>query len=196
MFKDWCSCFGGDDEEDEELLSDSTCCKIGYTSKKISITSNDNNSHSIKGNGIVLGSCALDCDSAYWEILIKSNASNIQIGLVRYDPKNNKQKGGPTELDYKMDLNQKDKKVNLNDGDVIGIKWDQTDMPMVVFTINGKTINHASITRVRPSINIYPAVLLEDGGNGACDLIFSRSLFKFKPESPKFDQIICAKSII
>ena len=192
MLKDWCSCFGGEDEEDDQLLADSTTCKVGYTSKKLSITSNDDNSHSICGNGIVLGSCALDCDSAYWEVKIKSNAKSVRIGLVRYDPKN---KGSPPkDLDYKMDLNHKDTKENLKAGDVVGIKWDQTDMPMVVFTINGKIINHAIITRIRPSINIYPAVLLEDGGE--CDLLFARSLFRFKPESPKFDQIICAKSII
>jgi hypothetical protein len=82
----------------------------------------------------------------------------------------------------------------LAEGDVIGVRWDQTDLPMLSFLKNGKVVDSASVNRVRPAIDIFPAISLEEGSS--CQIIFDGKSFKYPPVGTKFKMIVCATNLI
>ena len=81
----------------------------------------------------------------------------------------------------------------LEEGDVIGVHWDQTDLPMLSFTKNGVFLDRESVNRVRPAIDIVPAVSLKDG---SCQVIFDGNSFKQTPNGSRFKMIVCATNLI
>ena len=141
---------------------------------------------------------------AYWEVKIVKGGAGVNIGLKKYVAKR------PIPLDGKLETETNDgkgsepcwilqrdlmgKQTTLNDGDVIGIHWDQTDFPMVSFTLNGVFLPSASITRIRPAQDIFPAVSCADGS--VAEVCFDGSNFAFKPIASKYTAIVCASSLI
>jgi len=203
-----CPCFKSNRTEDIAIelqtnviqgTNDNVTCKSGNHGEKIKIIL-ENGIYNISGSGIALGSCPLDCDTGYWEIRVGNNPLGVLIGLKRYKNKKDKQTTITSSLNG--NLNDEDnespnwifKGKELKINDVIGIYWNQTDLPMVSFTLNGEMISNASINRIRPAIDIFPAISLLDGST--CDMIYSQEKFLFPPKSSKFSQIVCATSII
>ncbi len=145
-----------------------------------------------------MGSCPIDCDTGYFEVKLGNKATNdtIRVGVKRYNPKKNADLSG--QLDAPSELFPgfcfTSQKVTLKAGDVIGVHWDQTDLPMLSFTVNGVEIAEAAINRIRPSNEIYPAVSLSGGAD--CAVIFADQDFSFKPRASKFKMIVCATSLI
>eukprot|EP01033_Poteriospumella_lacustris_P005141 gene5141-3665_t len=86
------------------------------------------------------------------------------------------------------------KGVSLKEGDVIGVYWDQTDLPMLSFTRNGQLLGQSCINRIRPSSEIFPAVSL--AGASSVTVIFDDDGFRFPPLASKFKMILCSSSII
>ena len=86
------------------------------------------------------------------------------------------------------------KYTELKEGDVVGIYWDQTDFPMLNFSVNGKMLQNYAINRIRPSSDIYPAVSVQSGSS--CAFGFDGEHFKYPPSSNKFKMIVCATSLI
>lgn len=199
-------------KNNKEQVNDSVCCKIGPHGDKVTVTSDSNSNYTVTGHGILLGSCALECDTAYWEVKICQidNPNDIQIGIQRYDQKS------PCPLTGKLIANSGDNNSNsggnsgnnngnstwifnnnnyqLKTDDVISIYWDQTDLPMLNFAINGVIQYDNNVNRIRPSNNVFPAVSVEN--NSSCQLIFEERNFHHKPVSSKFPMIVCATSII
>ena len=141
-----------------------------------------------------LGSCALDCDLAYFEVRIgDKNPAKTRVGLKRVHKKQ--------AIDLSGELNPTDSESpswifdykDLKAGDVVGVHWDQTDLPMLSFTLNGIEYAQAAVTRIRPTQDIYPAVSIVDG---SCEFIFDEDGFIHKPRASKFQMIVCATSLI
>ncbi len=148
------------------------------------------------------GSCPLDCDVGYFEVKVGKNPKGVQIGVMRI-PKEF-EKNLPQHLNGQLNnhiyTNPNEKSPayifdysELSEGDVVGIHWDQTDLPMVSFALNGVEYAQSAINRVRPANNVYPAISL---CQSQCDLIFNEKEFCFKPKSSKFKMIVCATSLI
>lgn len=38
----------------------------------------------MSGNGTVIGSCPLDCDTGYWECVVGEDPDGLQLGIKRY----------------------------------------------------------------------------------------------------------------
>ena len=38
----------------------------------------------MSGNGTIIGSCPLDCDTGYWECVVGEDPDGLQIGIKRY----------------------------------------------------------------------------------------------------------------
>lgn len=194
-----CCCCAKRDQPDEiELLattSDAVCCKSGLKGDNVTVTPlPDSCAYSVSGSGTFIGSCCLDCDTAMWEVKVGKNPSGLSIGVKKYQKK--------TAVDFNsfMDSEHDPNSPNwrlsdtpLKEGDVVGIYWDQTDLPMVSFSVNGEMVPFC-VTRIRPSNDIFPAVSVQEGST--CDVIFSGKDFKFPPRSKKFQMIICASSLI
>lgn len=186
----------------QDITNDALTCKLGFRGDNVKVFAGENG-FNVVGSGMVLGSCALDCDTARWEVVIQKldnfSAENptIQIGVQRFNPKQSK-------LNLNCNLmeneNSKDtpawclKGVTLTEGDVIGVYWDQTDLPMLSFTRNGHLLTQASVNRIRPSSEIYPAISIT--GDNKVAIAFDDSSFRFPPIANKFKMIICSSSII
>eukprot|EP01039_Chlorochromonas_danica_P010920 gene10920-12136_t len=209
-----CLCSKSDDDKDgrQEInlsaigsittTNASVMCHCGQKADTIQVYHNNDNSYDISGQGILLGSCPLECDTGRWEVKIGKEPSSLQLGLLRIN--NNSKKGlTPTDLsthtlqDYQDHtttpawfLHAKD----LQEGDVVGIYWDQTDFPMVRFSINGQEVSSLAIHRIRPSSEVYPAVSVI--GQGRLTLTFDEASFQYPPIHKKFKMIIASTSLI
>jgi hypothetical protein len=197
------SIFRRKSDEDEVVIelgsatNAAVTCKCGAFGPNVkAITDSATNNISIEGSGIALGSCPLDCDTAYWEVKIGPNPANICLGVKRYNAK----KAAPltgTLLDNNPDDNfilKLPTGTELKSGDVVGIFWDQTDLPMLSFALNGVDLPSASYTRIRPAQDITPAVSVCDGA--ICQFVFDGNHFTHPPKSCKFKMIVCATSLI
>lgn len=188
----------------QDITNDTLTCKLGVRGEKIKVFAGENG-FNVVGSGMVLGSCPLDCDTARWEVVIQKlddanlSAENptIQIGVLRFNPKQSK-----LNLNCSLMENENSKEtpawclkgVSFTEGDVIGVYWDQTDLPMLSFTRNGHLLAQASINRIRPSSDIYPAISIV--GDNKVAIAFDDSSFRFPPIASKFKMIICSSSII
>lgn len=171
-------------------------CKVGVKGKQ-SIVNVDSGSNIIQvsGRGTVLGSCALDCDTAFWQVKVGNNPSGIKIGVKRWVAKR------PVSCDELLTGDAGGDEPNwilsnyeLKTDDVVGVYWDQTDFPILSFSVNNVDIPEASIHRIRPAIDILPAVSVDKGST--CEIIFDGNSFTHKPKSSKFKMIVCATSLI
>ena len=200
-----CPCFKTTRTEDVAIelqtnviqgTNDSVTCKSGNHGECIKIKL-DNGIYNISGSGIALGSCPLDCDTGYWEVRVGNNPSGVLIGVKRHRNKKDKQTtslNGSLKDEDNESPNWFFQGKELKTNDVVGIYWNQTDLPMLSFTLNGESISAASVNRIRPAQDIYPAASIVEGST--CDMIYSQEKFSFPPKSSKFSQIICSTSII
>jgi hypothetical protein len=182
------------------VLSSTTnvACMVKLGAKGSQVKSklkNETNTYTIEGHGTALGSCSLDCDTGYWEVHIGKNPKGIQIGVVRFNSKK------PTSLEAPMDGKGEGvtpswclSDTELKEGDVVGVCWDQTDLPMLSFCLNGNLIATGSVTRIRPANDVCPAVSVEEGSS--CEIVFDGNHFLKPCPSSKFTMIVCATSLI
>ena len=206
-------------EKDIELSSNAVnsmvMCKVGACGKQTVVNiDSSTNIIQVSGRGTVLGSCALDCDTAFWQVKVGNNPSvthslthslthspthsltqGVKIGVKRWVAKkpvscDDILSGNTTGDEPSWILNN----YELKTGDVIGVYWDQTDFPILSFTVNSIDIPEASVHRIRPAIDILPAVSVEKGSS--CEIIFDGNSFTHKPKSNKFKMIVCATSLI
>ena len=196
--------------------------KIGLHSKHMKIARIDHGLFKIKGKGVALSSCMLEADIAYWEVVIPSSSSrtsgkeNVMVGVSRF-MKN--QKGTPildTPVDFTAVNECGDNNVsvkalptqqvpfwgmpvsihNHEKDTVVGVHFDQTDLPMLSFTVNDELQFSKSINRIKPSQNLYVSVSIPDGCENECIVIFDDAHFKGKPSANKFGPLICSSSLI
>jgi len=199
-----------DDVEEIELqnaTNKEVICRGGLTGKDVSMVL-DGGCYKVSGGaGTALGSCALDCDTAFWQVRVGNKPEKICIGVKRFNTKkqNNTSLGGQLESSDSLVASPSDTEspswmfkgapnVTLKTGDIVGVYWDQTDLPMLSFSVNGEDVPEAAIMRIRPAIDIYPAVSVDT--DASCELIFDANYFVGQPKSPKFKMIICSTSLI
>ena len=200
-----CCCKKGplsSDDSAVELSSKSTnssvMCRCGLYGNDVHISTDQKNGFiTVKGVGIALGSSTLDCDTAYWEVRIGENPDGVKVGIKRFHIKKPSDLSG--NLDDVVAVGDDSpawhfKGQELRTGDVVGVYWDQTDLPMLSFSLNGNIIPEASILRIRPATDISPAVSVKLGSS--CEMIFDGNHFLNQPKSNKFQMIISAKSLI
>jgi hypothetical protein len=182
-------------------MNEAVTCKCGIAGENVNIHRNSSNNsytlQSLQGSSIAIGSCSLECDTAMWEVRVGKHPENVSIGVKRWNKKN-------SIKDLNGDLNDDTvndnisawilKGVTLKENDIVGIYWDQTDLPMLTFSLNGEPLLDAAIIRIRPSNDVYPAVSVANGAS--CDFIFDGKYFSFPPKSSKFKMIVCATSLI
>jgi hypothetical protein len=156
-------CFKGGSapEEDVEISvvqNDLVRCRMGACAPTVKVKSVQGvqgamSAFAIEGSGTALGSCPIDCDTGYFEVKLGGAASsdNIKVGVKRYNAKKN------VDLTGQLDSPNESfpgfcfssHKTVLKAGDVIGVHWDQTDLPMLSFTVNGVEVR-SNILDIRP----------------------------------------------
>lgn len=175
-------------------------CKCGWKGENINARIDDSTKrYIIQGSGTIVGSCALECDTATWEVKVGANPQGIRIGVKRITKRKNEESTLSGYLDDAANLAPEQiswylKNPELKEGDVVGVYWDQTDFPMLNFSLNGKLLPDSSVNRIRPSQDIYPAVSIQSGSS--CEFGFDEDSFVYPPVVSKFKGIVCATSLI
>ncbi len=133
------------DEDNDVELSNTTnvavTCKCGQFGSGVKSTVDPSNNYlKVEGNGTLIGSCPLDCDTAYWEVKVGDNPPGLRVGVRRFNKKKPSDLNG--SLSEQADAVAPDCWLfkgasELKTGDVVGLYWDQTDLPMLSFAVNG-----------------------------------------------------------
>jgi hypothetical protein len=86
------------------------------------------------------------------------------------------------------------RKIEIQQGDIIGVAVQQSDLPMVQFLKNGEPLHELSINRFRGAV--YPSIHLPKGHDDLNVLMVLKEA-KFKHMSPnaRFGPLIVARNI-
>mmetsp|Transcript_30039 Transcript_30039/g.32729 ORF Transcript_30039/g.32729 Transcript_30039/m.32729 type:complete len:234 (-) Transcript_30039:274-975(-) len=189
-------------KDDEPILNQ---CQLGLKSQNLKILPN---STELTGSGTILGSCPLDCDTGRWEVhIVKgiTSTDQLQVGIKRFykhvSPDNllvTLEQGNEAKNNETIAYYLSDSKLTLKENDVIGVYWDQTDLPMLQFSLNGELLFSVSVNRIRPSNDMYVAVSLDGSktSNGVFKIVFNEDEFKYPTIANKFKMIICSTKLI
>ena len=89
------------------------------------------------------------------------------------------------------------RKVDLQNGDVIGVAVQQSDLPMVQFQLNGEPLHISAINRFRGTV--YPAVCLSEEAKREqleVRLVVDEADFQSPIPNPRFVPLMVARSIV
>jgi hypothetical protein len=88
------------------------------------------------------------------------------------------------------------RKVEVGNGDVVGVAVQQSDLPMIQFYVNGEPLYDRAVNRFRGSV--YPAVCLPQSAKGKLQVRLVLEEDQFKQTSPgqRFGPVIVARSIV
>ena len=94
------------------------------------------------------------------------------------------------------------RKIEVQDGDVVGVAVQQSDLPMVQFLLNGEVLHESAINRFRGTV--YPSLYLpkvaitsesESESSVTVDLVLDEAKFQQMSPGPRFGPVIVARSI-
>ena len=90
------------------------------------------------------------------------------------------------------------RRIDFENGDVIGVAVQQSDLPMVQFSLNGEPLHISAINRFQG--NVYPAIYLPystENLNVEATLVVEEKRFKYATSfGDRFGPIIVARSIV
>jgi hypothetical protein len=93
------------------------------------------------------------------------------------------------------------RRIELQNGDVIGVGMQQSDLPMIQFFLNGEPLHESAINRFRGTP--YPSICLPESAAADDDddqlkvhFVMHEDDFKHKEQGQRFGPIIAARSIV
>jgi hypothetical protein len=89
------------------------------------------------------------------------------------------------------------RKIEIQDGDVVGVAVQQSDLPMVQFLLNGDVLHESAINRFRGMV--YPSLHLPKATSESsvkADLVLDEAKFQQMSPGPRFGPVIVARSIV
>lgn len=87
--------------------------------------------------------------------------------------------------------------VDIEDGDVVGVAVQQSDLPMIQFTLNGEPLHISAINRFRGTV--YPAIYLPISAldkDLQVTLVVEENEFKHQSPGGRFGPLIVARNIV
>mgnify|MGYP000113324442 CR=1 FL=1 len=192
-------------EQEMSVTNHAVLCKAGLKGEKVDVQDDPKAcGYRVSGSGTLVGSCALDCDIAYWEVILGKNPERVSVGVKRLNAKRAVVNNGMGTLNKTLENTEQgtfwilDREklagVELKEGTCIGVHFDQSDLPMLSFTIDGKLYSNASISRIRPTQDLIAAVSVDD--KASATVIFNEDGFTQKPWAGKFRAIVASTSLI
>ncbi|CAJ1938322.1 unnamed protein product [Cylindrotheca closterium] len=159
----------------------------------------------ISGDGLALAGVQIEQDAAYWEWHIKL-PSKTHCDTIMFGVTSKKNRGFYEELEDKI-LGEEGvssqhtgtnwmRKVEVENGDVVGVAVQQSDLPMVQFYLNAEPLHDRAVNRFRGTV--YPAVCLPKSVSGRLKvhLVLEESNFKQRSPGERFGPVIVARSIV
>lgn len=86
--------------------------------------------------------------------------------------------------------------MEVENGDVVGVAVQQSDLPMIQFYLNGEPLHDRAVNRFRGTV--YPAVCLPKSVSGKLKvhLVLEERCFKQRSPGDRFGPVIVARSIV
>lgn len=195
-----CSYFvgkNGGETKESELVAQGSGGKALFVSKRMSAPTVSISDDGISGYGLaVIGPTSIEQDSAYWEWQIELPAKQ-QCDTIMFGVCTKKDKHFYAEIEDKENNSEPwMKKIEIQNGDVVGVATQQSDLPMVQFTHNGEIMHDKAINRFRGTI--YASVYLPFPAekNVKVRALLEEKEFKHMSPAAKFGPIIIARSIV
>mmetsp|Transcript_23756 Transcript_23756/g.66342 ORF Transcript_23756/g.66342 Transcript_23756/m.66342 type:complete len:218 (-) Transcript_23756:259-912(-) len=162
----------------------------------------------VTGHGLALCAVSIEQDAAYWEWHIQIEPGTKHIDDILFGVATNKNRGFYKKMKdegKKLDSSSEDtgtqwmRKIEVQNGDVVGVAVQQSDLPMVQFFLNGEALYDCAINRFRGTV--YPSICLpemkeDDETKVMTNLILIESDFKQISPGPRFGPVIVARSIV
>eukprot|EP00934_Nitzschia_sp_Nitz4_P006669 Nitzschia sp. Nitz4//scaffold113_size70149//38471//39205//NITZ4_005952-RA/size70149-augustus-gene-0.85-mRNA-1//1//CDS//3329533347//6659//frame0 len=205
-----CSCCSSEDQgpSAQELELQQQKAKAALSiSPKLSSPEIQISSQKVSGQGLALAGASIEQDMAYWEWHV-SLEKNVHVDTVQFGVSGKKdrqfyenlknveeppEEGSPSQINGTQWM----RAIDVENGDVVGVAVQQSDLPMVQFTLNGEPLHISAINRFRgtvhPSIHI-PASAQAKGFAAA--LVVDESAFKHESPGGRFGHLLVARSIV
>lgn len=140
----------------------------------------------ISGTGVALASTRLEQDRAYFEFKVNKTGS-FQVGVANRRVNLDGELGDDSTLSWGFQSH-----AQIKDGDVIGVSYDQADLPCANFFHNGQLLDNERLTGMRGEL--YPAAAVRNGAKLTAN--FGHQ-FEYEPPAQfKYSGIIPASSLI
>lgn len=144
-------------------------------------------SFAVSGEGTALASSSVEQERAYWEVRVLKPGA-IRVGVSQLQAKqalaSALQAAGPLSWSVDAAVGARAGGGGSSGGgggckedDVVGVAFDQSEKPVVRFTLNGEPQPAWTLQGVKGTV--YPAVSVGDGA--ICDCCFSSGLFDYTP---------------
>jgi len=142
----------------------------------------------IKGTGICLATTSLQQDRAYFEFKVnKQGSGSFQVGVASRRCNLDGELGDDSTLSWGFQSS-----AGIKDGDVIGVSYDQADLPCANFFHNGQLLENERLTGMRGEL--YPACAVRGGAQLTANF---GHVFEYEPPAQfKYSGIIPAASLI
>eukprot|EP00579_Thalassiosira_antarctica_P006083 CAMPEP_0201888534 /NCGR_PEP_ID=MMETSP0902-20130614/27864_1 /ASSEMBLY_ACC=CAM_ASM_000551 /TAXON_ID=420261 /ORGANISM="Thalassiosira antarctica, Strain CCMP982" /LENGTH=195 /DNA_ID=CAMNT_0048418815 /DNA_START=78 /DNA_END=665 /DNA_ORIENTATION=+ len=188
----------------DELLADEPMPQvhsIDIAMSAPSITIANDLKNEVTGSGLALADVAVEQDRAYWEWRVKignpsDDSTTLMFGVSnKRNAKFYEVLAESTVPPEKMGTKFMGS-VSLNDGDVVGVVVQQSELPMIQFYVNGEIMDQddgGQVARFRGTV--FPSVYLPPGSASAT-FLYSEDQFIHGPPSPDIDPLIAERSLM
>merc|ERR1711935_559616 len=131
------------------------------------------NGGEVSGEGLALAGVQIEQDAAYWEWHIelppKTHSDTVMFGVARkknreFYRESEDKAVGEEGISSQQDGTNWMQKVEVENGDVVGVAVQQSDLPMIQFHLNGEALHDRAVNRFRGGV--YPSILLPGSVNG------------------------------
>ncbi|KAG7341356.1 hypothetical protein IV203_023307 [Nitzschia inconspicua] len=208
-----CCCSLGSNGEDEAATAARETEMAEQTAKKTLVVSAKMSAPTVKildggttlkGHGLALVATALEQDAAYWEwhvtLPARKHVDTVLFGVTtKKDRQFYKDREGKESTEGESSEEEGTnwmRKVEIQNGDVVGVAVQQSDLPMLQFFHNGEPMYDISINRFRGTV--YPAICLPKSAAEELQIsaVLLESQFSHMSPAAKFGPIIVARSIV
>jgi hypothetical protein len=160
--------------------------------------------NTLKGHSMALVAAPLEQDAAYWEWHIslpaRKHVETILFGVTSKKDRTFYQELAGKEMEEGVSSEEYGtqwmRTVEVQNGDVVGVAVQQSDLPMLQFFHNGDPLYDISVNRFKGTV--YPAICLPKSAEEDLEVTAVLMEDKFEHMSPaaKFGPIIVARSIV
>ena len=186
---------------EDELLSGETMPQVHSMDVDMSaptITIGGEIKNEVNGYGLALAEVSAEPDRAYWEWRVKvpNPPATLMFGV------SNKRNAKFYEIMAESTVPPETQGTkfmcavpNLNDGDVVGVAMQQSELPMIQLYLNGEVCD-AQVSRFRGTV--YPSVYVPqcDAGSISATFLYRDDQFIHGPPSEGFETLIAERSLM
>jgi len=170
----------------------------------------------VSGEGAALTNIVIEQDASYWEVKLLS-AGTVGVGLasaeatefdaLRFEEREKDEAKEQVGVSFRVAAKEADTKASESEttakmkkqqhpvkvGDVVGVAFCQSDMPKLMFYLNGAPMPSCDVERL-PFRRPCPGISVSDGASA--QFVFSEDAFKYSPPKSKCSELIKATSVL